>query len=276
MGKTKRQACRRLCEHGLPKDTYSSQSSQSLSNVNSSSMTTAAQSMKTARVAKTKATQKITEQVKLMNASDRKILKEIDNYSDIKDVKNILIKLLALNRFNVHSYLRRHYEPNVSYMFRDYVTLQLKVRKLPRHIQHSKAATQLRLRSLRIEIKFKRKVLSQLHRRSKSIFSFIETMTSSTVYSKLQIIKSSIVNDKSKLWRKTLVNKLIKSGFKTEYYDYDKKNDDDIISYNFTPARISGAINLRCITDKFIHRSRHELRNAHDLSAKYRDILKAL
>ncbi|CAF1034903.1 unnamed protein product [Didymodactylos carnosus] len=148
--------------------------------------------------------------------------------------KNILIKLLALNRFNVHSCFRRHYEPNVSYMFRDYVTLQLKVQKvemdliflrtclreqlepvfirikLPQHIQNSKAATQLRLRVLRIEIKFKRKVLSQLHHRSKSIFSFIETMTSSTVYSKLQIIKSSIVSDKSKLWRKTLVNKLIK------------------------------------------------------------------
>ncbi|CAF1451244.1 unnamed protein product, partial [Didymodactylos carnosus] len=86
MGKTKRQACRRLYEHGLPKDTYSSQSSQSLSNVTSSSMTRAAQSVKTARIAKTKATQKITEQVKLMNASDRKILEEIDDYSDIKDV----------------------------------------------------------------------------------------------------------------------------------------------------------------------------------------------
>ncbi|CAF0838803.1 unnamed protein product [Didymodactylos carnosus] len=36
MGKTKREACRRLYQHGLPKDTYSSQSSQSLSNVNSS------------------------------------------------------------------------------------------------------------------------------------------------------------------------------------------------------------------------------------------------
>ncbi|CAF1274644.1 unnamed protein product [Didymodactylos carnosus] len=65
-------------------------------------------------------------------------------------------------------------------------------------------------------------------------------------------------------------------GFKTEYYDYDKKNDDDIISYNLTPAQVSGAINLRRITDKFIHRSRHELRNTHDLSAKYRGILKAL
>ncbi|CAF1335161.1 unnamed protein product [Didymodactylos carnosus] len=92
MGKTKRQACRRLYEHGLPKDTYSSQSSQSLSNVTSSSMTRAAQSVKTARIAKTKATQKITEQVKLMNASDRKILEEIDDYSDIKDVKSALQK----------------------------------------------------------------------------------------------------------------------------------------------------------------------------------------
>ncbi|CAF1108882.1 unnamed protein product, partial [Didymodactylos carnosus] len=92
-GKTKRQAYRRLYEYGLSEDTYRFQS-QSLSSMNSSSMPASTQSVKTARAAKIKATQKMTQQVKLMNASDQKILKEIDDYSDtnIKDGKSALQK----------------------------------------------------------------------------------------------------------------------------------------------------------------------------------------
>ncbi|CAF4535599.1 unnamed protein product, partial [Didymodactylos carnosus] len=148
--------------------------------------------------------------------------------------KLIFIRLLALNRNNVQSYLRRHYGPDLCVYFRDYVSLQLKRRKtelaliflktcmrrklkptfirikLPSHIQDSHEAINLKQILLKIEIKYKRRLLSRVHHLSKNVLSHIETSVSPAVLAKLQVIKCSVVNDKATLWRRKLVKKLLK------------------------------------------------------------------
>ncbi|CAF1625156.1 unnamed protein product, partial [Didymodactylos carnosus] len=81
---------------------------------------------------------------------------------------------------------------------------------LPRHLQFGKAAVQLKQDLLKIEIKYKCRLLSRVHRHSKNIVSHFQPLVNPIVVEKLQIIKCSLVNDKGKTWKETLVNKLLK------------------------------------------------------------------